>query len=415
VSIPRLCILTGTYYPVVGGGETQTRNLAEGLMRRGSAATVITRRTDPALQAVDQVGGVDVYRLAPVGPGQLKKWGLLLTSPLALIRRRQRYDVVMVSGFSVLGLPVVLTARLLGKPCILKADILGEMSGAMYEAGLRKLGIRPNTWVLRSLLRWRNRALRLADAFVAICSVMADEFQEHGVHPQAIYEIPNSVGTNRFHPVSDVEKRQLRRELNLPPDDILVTFTGRLVSYKGLPLLLRIWQAIHHEHRRARLLIVGTGGLDIHNCEAELRAYTQAHDLGSSVCFTGAVENVHQYLQASDLFVFPTEREAFGISLIEAMACALPVISTHVGGLADILVHRQNGWVIEAGDGQQLGEALHRLMTDPALRADLGASARRTVEERYTTEQVVQAYIDLLAWAVAPAEHALPQYSARGK
>jgi len=99
--------------------------------------------------------------------------------------------------------------------------------------------------------------LRLADAFVAICSAVVDEYTEQGIDPGAIHRIPNSVDTNRFHPVSAEEKRRLRRELNLPLDGMLVTFTGRLVSYKGLPLLLRVWEAIHREHPQARLLLIG--------------------------------------------------------------------------------------------------------------------------------------------------------------
>jgi glycosyltransferase involved in cell wall biosynthesis len=108
------------------------------------------------------------------------------------------------------------------------------------------------------------------------------------------------------------------------------------------------------------------------------------------------VDNVHEYLQASDIFVFPTEREAFGISLIEAMACGLPVISTSVGGVKDILQHRRNGLVVEPGDSRPLYDALDALMTDSALSTRLAQSAWRTVQERYSDPTVIPKYVELL-------------------
>ncbi|NIP50544.1 MAG: glycosyltransferase family 4 protein, partial [candidate division Zixibacteria bacterium] len=84
-------------------------------------------------------------------------------------------------------------------------------------------------------------------------------------------------------------------------------FTGRLVSYKGLPLLLEVWRKIYDRRQNVTLLLLGTGGLDIHNCETELKAYVEENNLQETVRFTGAVQNVPDYLQAADVFVFPTE------------------------------------------------------------------------------------------------------------
>jgi glycosyltransferase involved in cell wall biosynthesis len=129
----------------------------------------------------------------------------------------------------------------------------------------------------------------------------------------------------------------------------------------------------------------------------------QIRNLQESVFFAGEVHNVHTYLQASDIFVFPTEKEAFGISLIEAMACGLPVIATAVGGLKDILEHGKNGWVVRAGDEDGLHQALHRMLSDPVLAESLGQAARQTVQERYSAQQVTQAYVDLFKKLLATA------------
>jgi glycosyltransferase involved in cell wall biosynthesis len=392
---PKICIFTETYYPVVGGGETQAQALAEGLVANGLDVIVLTRRSDPSFKKTEQYGQVTVHRLPPAGSQHLKKWGLLVTSLPVLIKLRRRYDLILVSGFRIVGMTAVMISKLSRKPCILKADSLGEMSGSFFTAGLAKVGLRPSSPVFRQFLWLRDRLLVQADAFVAISSAVAAELTAQGIDPALIVRIPNSVDTRRFVPATIEERDALRHKLGLPPGDKIVLYTGRLVSYKGLSLLLRVWRDVVQEHRHARLMLVGTGGLDIHNCEAELRTYVDAHDLGESVHFTGSVQNIHEYLQASDIFVFPTEQEAFGISLIEAMACGLPVISTGVGGVKDILQHRQNGLVVEAGDFQTLYDALGLLICDGALSARLGQAARQTAQERYSAEIITQEYVEL--------------------
>jgi glycosyltransferase involved in cell wall biosynthesis len=99
-----------------------------------------------------------------------------------------------------------------------------------------------------------------------------------------------------YHPVELEYKEALRRTLGLPLSETLVIYTGRLVSYKGLPLLLESWQSLQRRHNGIHLLLVGSGGLDIHNCEQELRQFVQNHGLAGSVHFTGSVEHVHHYL-----------------------------------------------------------------------------------------------------------------------
>jgi len=391
-----VCIFTETYFPIVGGGETQARLLAEGLVARGFAVIVVTRRSDPSMAPVERYGDITVYRLPPSGRQHLKKWGLLLSSFPALYRLRGHYDLILVSGFRVIGIAAVLMGKLLRKKCLLKADNNGEMSGEFFRGGLEKSGWSTSAPWFKIVLRLRNRLLRGADAFIAISSQIAAEFSASGVQPSAsIHYIPNSVDTVVFRPVSHQEKIALRRKLGLPPKEMLVIYTGRLVSYKGLPLLVQVWERIHPVHPNAALILVGGGSADIYNCEAWLKEYVHLHGLEESVCFTGEVRNVHEHLQSADIFVFPTEKEAFGISVIEAMACGLPVIATPVGGLGDILVDGQNGLLVSPRDEQELLSALHALISDRKRAESLGSAALQTSRDRYRVEMVTESYIQL--------------------
>jgi glycosyltransferase involved in cell wall biosynthesis len=395
-----ICILTETFHPVVGGGETQALALAEGLTRRGFAVHVVTRRSDPSLERSERVGPVRVHRLPPAGSGQLKKWGLVFTGLLALVRLRRRHELVFVSGFRILGIPAVLASRLFAKPCILKADSLGEFSGEFFHRGLRQLGLPASFWPFRALLALRNRLLRRCDRFVAVSSAIEEELRVQGVQPESIERIPNGVDVSRFSPVDPEQKESLRDRLQIPRAARTAIFTGRLVSYKGLPLLLQVWEEIQRRHSSARLLLVGSGGLDVDNCEMALRSYVESKGLQQSVHFAGAVENVDEYLQASDVFVFPTEQEAFGISVVEAMACGLPVISTPVGGLADIVTGGENGVCVAVGSYDQLLSALDSLLSDPTLADALGREGRRAAEERFALEAVLDRSVDLFESAL---------------
>jgi glycosyltransferase involved in cell wall biosynthesis len=405
--VPKICILTETYYPEVGGGETQAWALAEGLAASGLAVFVLTRRSHASFKKIEQLGPVTVFRLPPTGHEHLKKWGLLLTSFPALIRLRQKYDLIFVSGFRVLGVSAVLVSKLFGKACVLKADSLGEMSGTFFTGGLARLRLTPSSLLIRVFLTLRNKIMRHADSFVAISPDIALELTNHGVNSEAIHSLPNGVDTNRFRPVGQHERCVLRRKLALPQGNRIITFTGRLVSYKGLPLLMEIWRQIRSKRKDVYLLLLGSGGADIHNCEAELRTYVRSHRLQESVHFAGNVRNVYEYLQASDIFIFPTENDAFPVALVEAMACGLPAISTPVGAIKDIITHRQNGLIVEAGDYQQTYDALDALMTDTALAARLGEAARHTVQDRYSAEDITQKYVRLFTQAASPSGKSL--------
>jgi len=399
---PKVCILTETYYPVVGGGETQARLLAEGLTSSGLPVIVVTRRSDDSLSKTEVIGPVTVYRLSPVGRGQLKKWGLAFTAVPALIRLRRQYDVLFVSGFRIIGATAVLIGKLFGKPCVLKADSQGEMSGEFFRAGLGAFGLSWAWRPFRVLLRLRNLVLRRAEAFVAITSGGARELTDGGVAVDAVRMIPNSVDTALFCPVTEREKIALRQKLQIPHASRVFVYTGRLVSYKGLPLLLRAWKAIQSRQSNVMLLLVGTGGLDIDNCETDLRQYVSSNDLGRTVRFTGEAQNVHEYLQASDAFVLPTENDAFPSSLVEAMSCGLPVITTPVGAISTIVTTGANGILVSAGSCQQVQDAMEKLIVDANLASRLGESARAAVCEKYSAETVSRSYIDLFR-EVTPA------------
>ncbi|MGH3927120.1 MAG: glycosyltransferase family 4 protein, partial [Pseudonocardiaceae bacterium] len=212
-----------------------------------------------------------------------------------------------------------------------------------------------------------------------------------GVAADRVVRIPNGVDTTRFRPASPSEKTELRQRLGIAAGPVAI-YAGRLVSYKGLPLLLRVWHGLGERLPAATLVLVGEGGNDMHACEAELKTYVADHGMGSKVLFTGAVEHVEDWLRAADIFVFPTENEAFGLALVEGMACGLAAVTTAVGGIGDFVVDGCNGLVVQPRDCNGMRASLELLLADRGRAAELGRNARETATRQFGEEPVAGAY-----------------------
>ncbi len=394
---PRVCVLIESYHPVVGGMERQALTLSAGLSALGVPHRVVTRRITADMPVSESINGIPVVRIGPVGTQGSGRWSMVPRALLWLLRHREDYDIVLVPGFRTLGVAAVLARTLTGHPCVLKADSRGELSGDFFAAGLARRGFALGGVALRLFMTFWRRVLCTADAFVSMSSEMTGEFTRSGVQPERIRRIPNAVDTSVFKPVAADEKASIRAALGVPAGVTVFVYTGRLVAYKGLPLLLEAWQRLALGNEEVLLLLVGGGGYDLHNCEEALRAFAAGHGLDRSVRFVGETSAVHRYLQASDIFVFPTEEEAFGLSLIEAMACGLPAISTMVGGIGDFLRDGENGMAVEAGSVEALVAAMRCLLADPGRRKALGAAAAETAKRDYSLEQVCGSYALLLA------------------
>ncbi len=393
---PRLCMVTEKFFPVIGGAETQGMALAEDLIAAGHEVQVVTRRSSHDFPPREQIGEIRIHRLGPSGPGQLKKWGMVVTSFLFYLRHLRRYDIILVSGFRVLGISAVLAGWLLGKPCILKADNNGEFSGEYFRQGIATLRLRWASSLIGAVVRARNALFRRATAFVALSRDIRDELVRGGVPEGRIIDIPNGYDPARFSPAVDPADRQrIRERLGLPAQGPLVVFTGRLLRAKGLPSLLEAWRDIAAASASPTLVIIGSGAGLMDACDDELHAYVRDHGLAGRVVFTGSVRNVEDYLRAADIFAFPTEDEAFGISLIEAMATGLACVASAVGGIKDILRDGENGLLVPPKDPAALRRALQRLLDDPALATALGQRAALEAGSRFARASVARQYAAL--------------------
>jgi glycosyltransferase involved in cell wall biosynthesis len=196
-------------------------------------------------------------------------------------------------------------------------------------------------------------------AVVAPSRALRDYIARHGVPAGRIRVIPHGIEVHRSEPG--------------PPGDPPVLATAAVLDYhKGIDVLLEACARVEVPHR---LEIYGDGPL-----RRELEA--QAARLGVPARFHGFVGDMREHLLAMDVFVLPTRGDNFPVSILEAMAYAVPVVSTRVGGVPEQVDDGVTGILVDPGDSGALADALTRLIADPALRASFGrAGAQRALAE----------------------------------
>jgi glycosyltransferase involved in cell wall biosynthesis len=398
----RVYWLTEAFYPpIVGGQELFAAHLVRSLAARGHEVGVITRQTVPPAPVSEWIGAVHVRRIRPAGIFKGKGWRAvlpivtyLLRLSVILVREARRFDVIVVSGVKIMPLIVVPLCRLLGKRCIVRVESFFELHEAVSAESLRSMHKAAGRGIAAIAGGMRRLVIRRADYVIAISAEIRAQLLARGVAEARIQQIPNAVDTAKFHPVTLEEKRQLRAKLGLPPDRTVFIFSGRLSRAKGLPMLVEAWPALVNRHPDLYLVIVGSGKLSFDDCEDSIRETVRARQLQGSVKFAGESDGVHEYLQAADLFVFPTEYEGFSLALVEALACAMPVVVTAVGAAPDLIRNGENGFLFPPKDPVAMLAALHAALERRQDWAQIGAAARLSAAP-YDLQSVADRYSEL--------------------
>jgi glycosyltransferase involved in cell wall biosynthesis len=395
-------VLTPSFPPTAGGQESHLLELSASLIAAGTRVLVITRRATRAVPARECLGTVPVRRLRPfgaikgVGFRAVPRLGFLLCKMIwRLLRDRRRYDVVLVSGFNFMPFAPVIAGMLTGKPCVVRPESPLEVTESVGSGSREKMGLSESSIALRLLGGVRRFAAGRVDRYVAISSEIRAGLERFGIDGARIVAIPNGIAIERFAPVSAAAKARLRTLLGLPVDRRLLIYTGRLALSKGVMMLIDVWRELAPIHAEAHLIILGTGQGCFDDCEPAMHEFIAAHALGSRVTMTGSVPNVHEYLQASDMFVFPSDYEGFSLSILEAMTAALPMVSTRVGIAAELAHTCRFALLVPPRDRAGFRDAVQRLLPDADLRAELGANARAAVLAQYSVTEEARRYIGL--------------------
>lgn len=359
-----------------GGVETFVWELGRALQRRGLRVHLVAGRSPypdryPELTVIRRpFVDREVFRRLP---GLRRAYAItkllerltfaITTLPLLL---RERYDVLHIQ--KPYDLPMALLVR-----ALTHTKVVFGCHGEDFFPGDRPLG-------------------RRADVAVSCSAFNAATVEQHyGIRPRVIY---NGFDADLFSPQEP--DPALRKEY-APGGEGIVLYAGRLIPWKGVQYAITAMREVPG----AVLLVAGEG-----HYRPELEQLAQAEGVAGQVRFLGVIphEQLPRLLAVTDVLVATSfASETFGIALVEAESCQVPVVASHFGGFPEVVQDGVTGLLVPPQDAQALALALRELLADPARRRQMGQAGRRWVHERFhwerVAERVLEAYQQVLRGA----------------
>ncbi len=364
------------YLPIWGGAENQLAQLAPVLMRKGCRVTIVTRRWKSGYTRQERMGGITIIRLGIPGTHRWATLVFVLSLACFVVRRRSNTDILHSHGAVKLGAFCALLARTCKLINVAKIATAGKIEELVKtNTGKIVLGL-----------------FKKSDCIIVMTDEIESELLGVGLEGDRLVRITNGVDLERFS--SENKGHSLKSQLKISDTDKVVLFAGRLVYRKGLDLLLQAWPAVVEACPEAELLILGSGADQSDSMEHEAKQYVDRNNL-PQVRFVGEYDKPEHYLEITDCFVFPSRLEGFPNALLEAMAAAVPIVASDIGGVAPLIKHRESGLLFQVEDHNDLAANIVALLEDCTLASRLGEQARRCVERTYSFETIARSYMDL--------------------
>ena len=361
------------FYPFVGGTEKQALSLASSLVKKGVNVKIITSRFEKKWAKHEIMDEVEVIRLFSPRIKVLGAFVFLFCLAVYLIKYRKKFSLIHTFQIGYTSSLSILLANLLRKPSVIKLACSG-WGGDIQRARKTLYG--------KIFLFMAKKA----SSVITLSSTIEGELIEEKIDPSKTKLIHNGVDLERFKKIEG--KSQLRKKLEIP-DKKSIIYTGRLVYQKGIDVLICSFSKLNGE-TGCQLIIIGDGPE-----RQNIVRLIDHYQLSKSVILIDEVDGVDSYLNVADVFVLPSRFEGLSNSLLEAMACGLPVISTRVGGSVGVINEGINGLLVDVDNKEQLSQTISKVLNNFSLATSLGESARKTIEANYDLNKVTDTYLEL--------------------
>jgi len=377
-------MVTGVYYPEVNGATLQCMRVISTL-KKDVNFSVLTTTKYKNIAKNNVIDGIDVYRHY-IG-NRLGKFSQLFG--ISWIFLTKKIDIVHLHGFSSRSALIVLISKIFNKKVIIKMTSFGHDDAISIQNKSRLFFL----------------IYSLADTYIGVSPIFKEMYRKSELDECKYYQIPNGVDTNLFTPLANVqEKNELRSELGLPIDISLILVVGHFSIDKSANHVLDAWLRIQKEsNNQSGIVFIGSTNNNSFEVDRNIvnSIYSKSKQfIGERVFFVEKTNHIEQYYQAADVYVLSSVREGLPNTLLEAMSCALPVISTRLKGITDwVLNHNVNGMMYDYGDIDALGILLENLLQDNNLCKHIGSNARTTIKDNFnilsTAEKIHKIYEDL--------------------
>jgi glycosyltransferase involved in cell wall biosynthesis len=396
-----------------GGIGTYTWYQARALVKLGHEVHVLAGATSTTPLRTEEHDGVRVYRFRADGRlmrsfqrlDKRQMWwtknrlenALSMYQALKALRREYKYDLIEMPECGAEGL---LINNLMRGTMLIKFHSPARLIMQFYDVPSEDI-------TYCSFLE--RLGIRGANALSACSRFLAEEARNKLGIRRPIRVIPNGIDLGLFDAEEQVNFRQ---KFDLPRDRLMILFSGRMETRKGIHLCKEIAGSILERFEVAFVF----AGQDLFNYMTNtLLPYLDTKKLKGSVHYLGKLDlvDVRSCLRQTDIFLLPSLWENCPYSCLEAMAAGRPIVSTDQGGMPELIRHGENGLLARSGDPASYIACLEQLIEDGALRKRLGIGARETIENSHTDLHIAQLSSDYYKECVANPPH--PPLSPAGR
>jgi len=354
----------------VGGAEKHLLWLVKGLRSRGHQADVVFLKGDGRLRPDFEEAGAHVTRIPFESPGQLVSAILALRS----LVRRGAHDVIHTH--------------------LLKADVLGGVSARLagHRAVVSSKHNEEQVLKKRAVAFVHGLVSRIPKRVIALSDHVLEFVASVGRVPRAkLQRIYYGIEPAPFR---GGDRRATREALGIPPGVHVAVCVARFHPQKDHETLFRAAAALRGEGRDFRLLLVG--GDPFRGLEEAMRRRVDELGLSDHALFLGIRDDVPDLLAASDLFVLPSLFEGLGLVFLEAMSAGLPVLSTQVSAIPEVVIDGATGTLVPVGEPVALAREWARFQDDPERGSRMGQAGRARVEACFGLDRMVDETLNVV-------------------
>lgn len=371
------------FHPFYTGHGIYLQKLYRGLRKKGYSCSVLTLNRTNKEKHYENIGGINVIRFNKYGGS---KYFLFFCFSVMryLINKRKYYRIIHMHGFYDRYGLITFLAKILGKKILFQMVLL-DTDDPINFIRTYKFG------------RLRARYFSMIDMCVVISTPLEKKCFDAGLSAERVIKIFQGFDAELYVPVISTKERDtLKKELLMPDNAKIVLFVGAIIERKGIRTLLRTWSGIQKAVPDAHLFLVGPyvfkDAME-HNLFAEEMIH-YAEEKNLNVSFVGYSEQVHNYMKAADIFVFPSLKEGFGNVIIEAMGCGLPCVVNYMDGVAlDTVIHGETGYIFY--NQEELQKYVILLLSDERLRTSISSKARSRAKNIFGFDVIVNQYDEL--------------------
>jgi glycosyltransferase involved in cell wall biosynthesis len=384
----KVCFISPEYLPLSGGTGAYVYYLSNELMKHGYSVCIVTGYSQAGDIRVNEKLSVFFLRTSKTPIVKSFMFAGSSLRKLNSVRDTVNVDIThanlpLVPNFAVppnFGKTLISTVHSTWK---------GEAEAIRGEPYSRlnsneKFMVSFN-WFLRI---FEENMLKRSNKIIAVSDFTRRELhQYYKVREDKIRVIHNGVDTKKFQPASD--KRKAKQELGFNPDDTAILSVGRLYARKGLFTLIESMPAVVRKFSRAKFIISGRGQSDEMK---KLVAHAQKLGVIDNIVFTGYYPDrkLPRLYQAADVFAFSTFYENLPFAVLEALSTGLPVVTTNVGGIPEMIDDGRNGFLVEPFNSHELSDRILYYLEHPSAAAEMALMARKVIEERFDWRIIVK-------------------------